>query len=58
MIYIQNIPLDRNNHIMEELGIMEGIKEEANRFVKMKINMSVKEIMDNCDLVIGKIISY
>lgn len=24
----------------------------------MKINMSVKEIMDNCDLVIGKIISY
>lgn len=58
MIYIQNIPLDRNNHIMEELAIMEGIKEEANRFVKMKINMSVKEIMDNCDLVIGKIISY
>lgn len=45
MIYIQNIPLDRNNEIMAELYVMESIKEEAQRFKEMKINMSVKEIM-------------
>lgn len=27
MIYIQNIPLDRNNEIMAELYVMENIKE-------------------------------
>jgi hypothetical protein len=46
MIYIQNIPLDKNNKIMVELFVMEKIKEEAERFNEMKINMSVKEIMN------------
>jgi hypothetical protein len=42
MIYIKNIPLDRNNEIMFELMMMESIKEEAQRFNDMKINMTVK----------------
>jgi hypothetical protein len=32
MIYIQNIPLDRNNQIMSELIVMDNIKLEAARF--------------------------
>ena len=58
MVYIRNIPLDRNNQIMAELIVMESIREEAQRFNDMKINMSVKEIMDEGDLVVGKIIAY
>lgn len=32
MIYIQNIPLDRSHQIMDELVVMEAIKDEAGRF--------------------------
>jgi hypothetical protein len=58
MIYIQNIPLDRSNQIMAELVVMEAIKDEAHRFRDMRIGMSVKEIMDSADLVVGRIIAH
>jgi len=35
---------------------MESINAESARFIQMNINMSVKEIMDNSDIVLCKII--
>ena len=45
MIYVENIPLTKNNPIIEELQTIQKINEEAERFKSIKINMSFLEIM-------------
>jgi hypothetical protein len=47
MIYVQNIFLEGEEEILEEIEIMENIKSEAKLFQNMKINMTIKEIMDS-----------
>jgi hypothetical protein len=43
---------------MEELYVIEQINEEAEKFRKMKLNMSLYEIINNPDSVISSIIEY
>ncbi len=43
---------------MAELEIVQRINEESERFRKMKLNMSVREIIDNCEDVISRLIEY
>ena len=57
MVYIKNILLDEKDEILNELIIMENIKKETDLFQDIKINMSLKEIMDNYETVIFKILS-
>jgi hypothetical protein len=58
LIYIENIPLSRDNDLMAELETVQKIKEEADRFREMKLSMSIREIIDNCEDVISKVIQY
>lgn len=58
LIYIENIPLSRDNDLMAELETVQKIKEESERFREMKLNMSIREIIDNCEDVISKVIQY
>lgn len=48
MIYIENIPLSKNNTVIEDLKTVERINDESDRFKKMKLNMSLLEIIENC----------
>jgi len=48
MIYIENIPLSKDNRIIEELNIITKVKEKTEMFQKMKINLSIKEIITKC----------
>ena len=52
MIYVENIPLTKNNPIIEELQTIQKINEEAERFKSIKINMSFLEIMEKEEAVI------
>ena len=56
MIYVENIPLTKNNPIIEELQTIQKINEEAERFKAIKINMSFMEIMDKEETVISALL--
>lgn len=43
---------------MEELQTVQRINEEADLFKEMKINMSILEIIDNCEDVMTQIIRF
>ena len=57
MIYIENIPLSKNNTVIEDLKTVERINDESDRFKKMKLNMSLLEIIENCQDVITALIN-
>lgn len=52
MIYVENIPLTKNNPIIEELQTIQKINQESERFKSIKINMSFLEIMEKEEYVI------
>ena len=56
MIYVENIPLTKNNPIIEELQTIQKINEEAERFKAIQINMSFLEIMEKEETVITALI--
>lgn len=56
MIYVENIPLTKNNPIIDELQTIQKINEEAERFKAIKINMSFLEIMEKEETVITALI--
>lgn len=58
LIYISNIPLDPSSQVMNELAVMEQVREEAPRFIAMKINMTIKEIMENYEIVLCRVLEY
>ena len=43
---------------MKELYKMTRVEAEAKRFIEMKINMSIKEIMENYEVVLLKVLEY
>ncbi len=43
---------------MSELQIVQRINEESERFREMKLNMSIRDIIDNSEDVIYKVIRY
>ena len=56
MIYVENIPLTKNNPIIEEIQTIQKINEEAERFKAIQINMSFLEIMEKEETVITALI--
>lgn len=56
MIYVENIPLTKNNPIIEELKTIQKINEEAERFKSIKINLSFLEIMQKEEFVISALL--
>ena len=56
MIYVENIPLTKNNPIIEELQTIQKINEEAERFKAIQINMSFLVIMEKEETVITALI--
>lgn len=57
MIYVENIPLSKNNPVIEDLKTVERINEESERFKKMKLNMSLLQIIENCEDVVTALIN-
>lgn len=57
MIYVENIPLSKNNPVIEELKTVERINEESERFKKMRLNMSLLQIIENCEDVVTALIN-
>jgi hypothetical protein len=57
MIYVENIPLSKNNPIIDDLKIVERINEESERFKKMKLNMSLLQIIESCEDVVTALIN-
>ena len=57
MIYVENIPLSKNNPVIEDLKTVERINEESDRFKKMKLNMSLLQIIENCEDVVTALIN-
>jgi hypothetical protein len=58
LIYIENIPLTEDNSVSKELKILQKINEVGEKFKKMKLNMSVFEMIRNRDSVFISTISY
>lgn len=58
LIYIENIPLGKDNPVSKELKILQNINEEGIKFQLMKINMSVFEMIRNRDTVLLSIVSF
>ena len=58
LIYIENIPLTDDNPVSKELKTLQKINEEGERFKKMKLNMSVFEMIRNRDSVLLNSIAY
>lgn len=58
LIYIENIPLADDNPVSKELKTLQKINEEAERFKKMKLNMSVFEMIRNRDSVLLSAVAY
>lgn len=58
LIYIENIPLNDDNPVSKELKTLQKINEEGERFKKMKLNMSVFEMIRNRDSVLLNAIAY
>ena len=58
LIYIENIPLTDDNPVSKELKTLQKINEEGERFKKMKLNMSVFEMIRNRDSVLLNAIAY
>ena len=56
LIYIENIPLSKDHYVMAELQTVQRINEESCRFQEMKINMSIHDIIENCEDVVAKCI--
>ncbi len=56
MIYVENIPLTKNNPIIEQLKTIQKINEEADRFKSIKINLSFLEIMEKEEYVISALL--
>jgi hypothetical protein len=58
LIYIENIPFGSDNPISKELKILQRINEEGEKFKRMKINMSIFEMIRNRDSVLYNSISF
>ncbi len=58
LIYIENIPIEKDNEMMRELEVIKRIGEEVDKFQAMKLDMSWYEIINNPDSVISALISY
>lgn len=44
--------------MIRELEIIQKISEESDTFKKMRINMTIREIIDNYEVVIEKLVEY
>lgn len=44
--------------MIRELEIIQKISEESDTFKKMRINMTIREIIDNYEMVIEKLVDY
>lgn len=44
--------------MIRELEIIQKISEESDTFKKMRINMTIREIIDNYEVVIEKLVDY
>lgn len=58
LIYIENIPLASSNPVVNELKILKNINEESEKFKKMRLNMSVFEMIRNRDGVLLNSVTY
>lgn len=58
IIYIQNVPLERNNEMFSKLTVIHEIDENMELLSNARINMSVKEIIENPQLVMTRLIDY
>ena len=57
MIYVENIPLSKNNPVIEDLKTVERINEECERVKYRKLNMSLLQIIENCEDVVTALIN-
>lgn len=55
MIYFENIPLSPNSPVIDELNAVQRLSEEAERFGKMRLDMTLEEILNNCEKVMTKL---
>lgn len=53
LIYLENIPISTNNTpVIQQLQLIQSISEESLLFRKMRLNMTIREIIDNNEIVI------
>ena len=59
LIYVENIPINnRNNFIINNLETIQKISEESDIFKKMRLNMTLREMIDNYEKVVEKMVEY
>jgi hypothetical protein len=58
LIYLTKIPLKEGNVLEEEMRVLKEINKLASEFKKMKLDMSVFEMIRNRDAVLMKAIKH
>jgi cobalamin biosynthesis Co2+ chelatase CbiK len=58
LIYLTKIPLKEGNVLEEEMRVLKEINKLASEFKKMKLGMSVFEMIRNRDAVLMKAIKH
>ena len=58
LIYLESIPLVKNNELMDHLIFIENIKDQADKFKAMQLNMSLDHMIKSPEEVINKMVLY
>ena len=59
LIYLKNIPIgSENRQVIGELELVQRISEESELLKKMRLNMTIREIIENQEAVIEKLVLY
>ncbi len=59
LIYLKNIPIGSDNkQVISELELVQRISEESELLKKMRLNMTIREIIENQETVIEKLVLY
>lgn len=58
LIYLEKIPLKEGNILESEMKVLKEINNFAEQFKKMRLNMSVFEVIRSKDTVLMKVIQH
>lgn len=58
LIYIENIPLQKNNNVLEKLAVISAINKNVALMQEAKVDMTVLEIMNSPQVLMLKIIDF
>ncbi len=59
LIYLKNIPIGSDNkQVIGELELVQRISEESDTLKKMRLNMTIREIIENQESVIERLVLF